>query len=39
MELRAVLETLKHFEEPTELLIISDSQYVVNSIANGSVER
>lgn len=32
MELRAVIEALKYFKEPTELTIVSDSQYVVNSI-------
>lgn len=32
MELLAVIETLKYFPNPTELTIISDSQYVVNSI-------
>ena len=32
MELLAVIETLKYFKNPTELTIISDSQYVVNSI-------
>lgn len=34
MELLAVLETLKYFKEPTEIKIISDSMYVVNSITN-----
>ncbi len=38
MELRAVLETLKYFEEPTELTIVSDSQYVINGI-NGAAEK
>lgn len=32
MELLAVIETLKYFKDPTELTIVSDSQYVVNSI-------
>lgn len=32
MELRAVIEALKYFKDPTELTIVSDSQYVVNSI-------
>ena len=32
MELLAVIETLKYFPNPIELTIISDSQYVVNSI-------
>lgn len=34
MELLAVLETLKFFKEPSHLIIISDSMYVVNSISN-----
>ena len=38
MELRAVLETLKFFENSTELTIISDSQYVINGI-NGAAEK
>lgn len=32
MELKAVIEALKCFKNPTELTIVSDSQYVVNSI-------
>lgn len=32
MELRGVLEALKYFKEPTTFTIVSDSQYVVNSI-------
>ena len=39
MELLAVLETLKYFKEPTEIKIISDSMYVVNSITNHWVEK
>lgn len=35
MELMAVIETLKYFKERTELTIVSDSQYVVNSIITG----
>lgn len=38
-EIRGVLETLKYFKEPTELIIVSDSQYVVNSINCGWVQR
>lgn len=38
MELRAVLETLKFFEDSTELTIISDSQYVINGV-NGAAEK
>lgn len=32
MELRAVVEALKWFKDPTEVTIVSDSQYVVNSV-------
>lgn len=39
MELYAVLATLKHFEEPTEIKIISDSMYVVNSICSHWAEK
>ena len=35
MEARAVLETLKYFKEPTDITIISDSMYVVNTINQG----
>lgn len=31
-ELRAVVEALKWFKDPTEVTIVSDSQYVVNSV-------
>ena len=34
MELLAVLETLRYFKEPTEIKIVSDSMYVVNTITN-----
>ena len=39
MELMAVLETLKYFKEPSELTIVSDSMYVVNSIINHWAEK
>ena len=39
MELRAILETLNYFKEPSDITIISDSQYVVGSIQNGSAEK
>ena len=39
MELKAVIETLKYFKERTELLIVSDSQYVVNSIVTGACNK
>ena len=35
MELKGVLEALKYFPKPTKLTIVSDSQYVVNSINEG----
>lgn len=35
MELKAVTEALKCFNKPMSLTIISDSQYVVNSINGG----
>lgn len=31
-ELYAVIETLKYFKDPIKITIVSDSQYVVNSI-------
>lgn len=37
MELRAVLETLKYFNEPETIKIISDSKYVINNITKGYV--
>lgn len=39
MEALAVLETLKWFKEPTELLIVSDSMYVVNTINKGWAQK
>ena len=38
MEIKAVIETLKYFNERVQLTIISDSQYVVNSINTGLVK-
>jgi len=38
MEIKAVIETLKYFKERCNLTIISDSQYVVQSIVTGSAE-
>lgn len=38
MEIKAVIETLKYFKERCDLTIISDSQYVVQSIVTGSAE-
>lgn len=32
MEIRAVLETFKYFQEPVDITIVSDSMYVVNTI-------
>lgn len=39
MELLAVIETLKYFPNPIELTIVSDSQYVVNSINGGYYKK
>lgn len=39
MELMAVLATLQYFEEPQDLEIYSDSQYVISSITTGAVKR
>lgn len=38
MELRAVLETLRYFEEPTDITIVSDSQYVIGGV-NGAAKK
>lgn len=35
MEARGVLATLQYFKEPTDITIISDSMYVVNTIKEG----
>ena len=34
-EIRGVLSALEYFEEPTTMTIVSDSQYVVNTIKQG----
>lgn len=39
MEALAVLATLEYFKEPVEITIISDSMYVVNTIAQGWVKK
>ena len=39
MELKAVIETLKYFNEPTDITIISDSQYVISNIVNGTAKK
>lgn len=39
MELRAVLETLRYFKNPSNLKIITDSQYVIGNITSGSAEN
>ena len=39
MELSAVLHALKWFKEPSNIIIYSDSQYIVNSINNGSARK
>ena len=38
-EIRAVLETLKYFKEPSDITIVSDSNYVVNTINQGWVKK
>lgn len=35
MEARAVLETFKYLKEPSDITIVSDSMYVVNTIKEG----
>lgn len=39
METRAVLATLKYFKDPTDITIISDSMYVVNTIKEGWAKK
>ena len=39
MELSAVLYALKWLKEPSNIIIYSDSQYIVNSINNGSARK
>lgn len=39
MEIMAVIEALKYFKEPSNIVIYSDSQYVVNSITNNYVYK
>lgn len=39
MELKGVLETLKYFDSPTNIHIVSDSMYVVGSITSGSAKK
>ena len=36
MELRAVIETIKYFEERVNLTIVSDSLYVIETITSGN---
>lgn len=38
MEIMGVLETLRYFKTQSDIQIISDSQYVVESISNGYVQ-
>lgn len=38
-ELFGVLEALRYFTEPSKIKIYSDSQYIVNSINNGSAQK
>ena len=39
MELSGVLEGLKWFKEPANIIIYSDSQYIVNSVNNDSARK
>lgn len=39
MELLGVIEALKYFKEPVSIKIVSDSQYVINSIINKHVYK
>ena len=39
MEIRGVLEALKYFNKPTDITIVSDSQYVVNTIQKGYAQK
>jgi ribonuclease HI len=39
MELKAVIEALKYFKEPTEVIIHSDSAYVVNGVNDKWYQR
>ena len=39
MELNGVLQALKWFKEPSNIIIYSDSQYIVNSINNVSARK
>lgn len=39
MELMAVLETLKWFKEPSDITIVSDSMYVINTINEGWAKK
>lgn len=39
MEMRGVLEALKFFKNPSQLIVYSDSAYVVNSLNQGHVRK
>ena len=39
MEVLAVLATLEYFKDPVDITIVSDSMYVVNTIAQGWVKK
>lgn len=39
MEIKGVLEGLKYIKEPSEITVISDSQYVVNTIDEGWLSK
>ena len=39
MEIRGVIQVLKYFEEPVDIEIVSDSQYVISSITGGYAKK
>ena len=39
MEVWAVLATLQYFKDPTDITIVSDSMYVVNTIKEGWIKK
>lgn len=39
MEIRGVIQVLKYFKEPVDIEIVSDSQYVINSITGSYAKK
>lgn len=39
MEIRGVIQVLKYFEEPVDIEIVLDSQYVISSITGGYAKK